>query len=58
MRQIETFTDIDAPPQAVWDILTNFAAYGRWNPFIPNISGIPAEGKPSPSPSHPRAERR
>ncbi|MBN1883809.1 MAG: SRPBCC domain-containing protein [Deltaproteobacteria bacterium] len=45
MKRIETFTDIDATPQAVWDILTDFAEYGRWNPFIPEISGTPAEGE-------------
>lgn len=45
MKQIETSIDIDAPPQKVWDILTDFNAYGRWNPFIPEISGEPTEGK-------------
>ena len=42
MKQIDTFTNIDAPPQAVWDILMDFAAYGQWNPFIPDISEEPA----------------
>jgi len=45
MKQIETFIDIDAPPRVVWDILTDFSAHGRWNPFIPDISGKPTEGE-------------
>ena len=31
---IDTTVDIDASKQAVWDILTDFAAYGEWNPFL------------------------
>ncbi|WP_405573800.1 SRPBCC domain-containing protein [Streptomyces phaeochromogenes] len=26
-------TDIDATPQAVWDVLTDFATYGEWSTF-------------------------
>jgi hypothetical protein len=25
--------DIDATPEAVWDVLTDFAAYGQWSNF-------------------------
>jgi hypothetical protein len=25
--------DIDATPQAVWDVLTDFASYGQWSTF-------------------------
>jgi uncharacterized protein YndB with AHSA1/START domain len=31
---IDTTVDIDASKQAVWDVLTDFAAYGEWNPFL------------------------
>ena len=31
---ISTTVDIDASAQAVWDILTDFAAYGEWNPSM------------------------
>jgi hypothetical protein len=30
---ITSVIDIDATPQAVWDVLTDFAAYGQWSTF-------------------------
>src|ERR671916_3159083 len=30
---------IQASPHRVWEVLTDFAAYPTWNPFIPRISG-------------------
>lgn len=30
---IETTVDIDAAPDAVWDVLTDFPAYGEWSNF-------------------------
>lgn len=36
---------IDAPPAQVWAILTDLAAYGEWNPFIPRIEGPLAAGE-------------
>jgi hypothetical protein len=30
---------IRAPPERIWEILTDFAAYPAWNPFIPSIRG-------------------
>lgn len=41
---ISTTLDIDATPQAVWDVLTDFAAYGEWNPFMDRAEGTPAVG--------------
>lgn len=34
MQTIEHTIDIDAPPDAVWQVLTDVAAYVEWNPFM------------------------
>jgi len=36
---------IKASPERVWDILTRFDDYHRWNPFIPTASGEAIEGR-------------
>lgn len=41
---ITTTTRIDAAPEAVWDVLTDFAAYREWNPFMSRIEGRPEVG--------------
>lgn len=38
-RQIHTAIDIAAPPELVWDVLTDWSAYPRWNPFIVGLHG-------------------
>lgn len=38
-RQLHTETIIAASPETVWTILTDFAAFSGWNPFIRRISG-------------------
>ena len=40
---ISTNVDIDAPKQSVWDVLTDFAAYHKWNPYM-QIEGIAEVG--------------
>lgn len=44
MKEIRTEIDINASPARVWQILTDFASYPQWNPFIRRIEGEPAEG--------------
>jgi hypothetical protein len=43
-RVLDTFIDIDAPPERVWKVLLDFPAWKEWNPFIPFIAGTPAVG--------------
>lgn len=38
-KTITATANIPAPPDAVWGVLTDFAAYGRWNPFMDRIEG-------------------
>lgn len=43
-RTIRSTTEIHAPLEVVWHILTDFAAYPEWNPHIRRIRGRPAQG--------------
>ena len=38
-RTIHTTIDIEAPAARVWDVLTDWEAYGEWNPLVRSISG-------------------
>ena len=42
MRRIETTATIDAPPERVWEVLTDLDAMDEWNPFIVEAQGKPA----------------
>jgi hypothetical protein len=44
LRELRSEIEIDAPPERVWAVLTEFAAYPEWNPFIRRISGELREG--------------
>jgi hypothetical protein len=45
MKQLHTQIEIDAPAERVWELLTDFASYPEWNPFIHHISGLLAPGE-------------
>jgi hypothetical protein len=44
MREVHTDIEINSSPDNVWRILTDFASYDRWNPFIKRVNGLPSEG--------------
>jgi hypothetical protein len=44
MKEIKTSVLIDAPVSKVWQVLSEFEAYGRWNPFLRSISGSAVVG--------------
>lgn len=44
MRSIYTDVKIDAAPDRVWSLLTDFESYPDWNPFIQRIEGHARKG--------------
>lgn len=45
MNYLETKIQINASPEKVWAILTDFKNYPTWNPFIKSIEGEMIVGK-------------
>jgi hypothetical protein len=43
--EIRAEVEIEASPQAVWDVLMDFESYPSWNPFIRNLNGRPEVGR-------------
>jgi hypothetical protein len=39
VRELRREIELDAPPERVWAVVTDFDAYPEWNPFIRQISG-------------------
>lgn len=39
VSELVTSVTIQAPSSRVWSVLTDFSAYGRWNPFLPSVQG-------------------
>jgi hypothetical protein len=39
MRTITSTVELDAPPDEVWNVLTDTAAHSTWNPFITEFTG-------------------
>ncbi len=44
-KEIRTEIVIQASPEKVWAILTDFGKYPEWNPFIKSVTGEVAVGK-------------
>ncbi len=44
MKEICTKIQINASPSVVWNIITDFENYGKWNSFIKQISGVITKG--------------
>jgi hypothetical protein len=44
MRELTSSIEIDASPERIWSVLTDFASHGEWNPFIRSIEGEPVVG--------------
>jgi hypothetical protein len=45
MFEIRTSVDIDASAEQVWAVISDFAAYPQWNPFVRRIHGWPERGQ-------------
>ena len=43
VHELSTTVEIDAPPEAVWTVLTDFDRYDEWNPFM-RVHGRPNLG--------------
>ncbi len=44
-HQLHTDIGIDAPPEAVWAVLTDLESYADWNPFVVSSQGTVAVGE-------------
>ena len=44
-KDIHTEVEINAPAEKVWQILTDFDSFPRWNPFVIKVSGKPKVGE-------------
>ena len=44
-HQLQTEVEINASPERVWAILTDFSSCPKWNPFIRFIRGVPEKGE-------------
>jgi hypothetical protein len=44
-KQLETDIQINASPERVWKVLTDFYAHPIWNPFIKELRGKAVEGE-------------
>ena len=45
MKIVETSIEIAAPADRIWSVLTDFADYAQWNPFMRSVVGRPKPGE-------------
>jgi len=45
MRELLTEIDIDASPEAIWRVLSDFGSYPEWNPFMRRMKGKMKKGE-------------
>ena len=43
-KRIHVCTDIEAPAETVWRIITDFAGYHEWNPMLSEVRTVLEEG--------------
>jgi hypothetical protein len=44
MKELNNEVEIHASAEQVWHLLTDFASFPQWNPFIRRVSGEPTTG--------------
>jgi hypothetical protein len=44
-RQLQAEIEVQGSPEQVWEVLTDFAAYPEWNPFIVEAAGTLRPGQ-------------
>jgi hypothetical protein len=45
MKELHSEIEIQASDEQVWKLLTDFASYPQWNPFIRRVSGTVKQGE-------------
>lgn len=55
--RLDTAIDIAASPADVWRVLTDFAAYAAWNPFIRQAEGLARAGTRLSATMHPAGRK-
>lgn len=45
MKEVDNEVEIHASAERVWQLLTDFASFPRWNPFMPQVRGEATAGK-------------
>ena len=44
MQVLDAVAGVEAPPERVWQVVSDLAAYAHWNPFIVRAGGEVALG--------------